>query len=91
MVLAVIQAWAVLSSVRLIATPGTVACQAPLSMEFCRQEYWSGWLLPSPGDLPNSRMHPGLLYSWLILYQLSQHGSLRILEWVAYPLSGGSS
>ena len=30
----------------------TVACQAPLSMEFSRQEYWSGWPFPSPGDLP---------------------------------------
>ena len=35
-------------------TPWTLACQAPLSMEFPRQEYWSGLLCPSPGDLPNS-------------------------------------
>ena len=34
-------------------TPWTVAHQAPLSMEFSRQEYWSGLLFPSPGDLPN--------------------------------------
>ena len=34
-------------------TPWRVAVQAPLSMEFSRQEYWSGLLLPSPGDLPN--------------------------------------
>ena len=33
-----------------------VACQAPLSMEFSRQEYWSGLPFPSPGDLP----HPGI-------------------------------
>jgi len=33
------------------ATPWTVACQAPLSMEFSRQEYWSGLSLPSPGEL----------------------------------------
>ena len=32
-------------------TPCTVACQAPLSMEFSRQEYWSGLPFPSPGDL----------------------------------------
>ena len=31
-----------------------VACQAPLSMEFCRQEYWSGLPFPSPGDLPDA-------------------------------------
>jgi len=37
-------------------TPRTVACQAPLSMEFSRQEYWSGLPFPSPGDLPNSEI-----------------------------------
>ena len=41
-----------LSHVRLFATPCTVACQAPLSMGFCRQEYWSGLLFSSPEDLP---------------------------------------
>ena len=34
-------------------TRWTVTCQAPLSMGFSRQEYWSGRLFPSPGDLPN--------------------------------------
>ena len=34
-------------------TPCTVACQAPLSMEFSRQEYWRGLPFPFPGDLPN--------------------------------------
>ena len=33
--------------------PWTVACQALLCMEFSRQEYWSGLLVPSPGDLPD--------------------------------------
>ena len=41
-----------LSRVQLFATPWTVAYQAPLSMGFSRQEYWSGLPLPSPGDLP---------------------------------------
>ena len=41
------------SCVQLFATPWTVACQAPLSMGFSRQEYWSGLLCPPPGDLPN--------------------------------------
>ena len=42
-----------LSRVRLLATPWTVAHQAPLSMGFSRQEYWSGLPSPSPGDLPH--------------------------------------
>ena len=43
-----------LSRVQLFATPWTVAQQAPLSMGFSRQEYWSGLWFPSPGDLPYS-------------------------------------
>ena len=39
-------------------TPWTVACQAPLSMEFSRQGYWSGLPYPPPGDLPNLGMEP---------------------------------
>ena len=42
----------------LFATPWTVACQAPLSMEFSRQEYWSEYPFPSPGDLPNPGIKP---------------------------------
>ena len=42
-----------LSHVRLFATPWTVACLAPLSMGFSRQEYWSGLPCPPPGDLPD--------------------------------------
>ena len=42
-----------LSCVRLFVTPGTIAYQAPRSMGFSRQEYWSGLPFPSPGDLPN--------------------------------------
>ena len=45
-----------LRHVRLFATPWTVAYQAPPSMGFSRQEYWSGVPFPSPGDLP----HPGI-------------------------------
>ena len=44
-----------LSCVQLFATPWTVAHQAPLSMGFSRQEYWSGLPLPSPGDIPDTR------------------------------------
>ena len=46
------------STVRLFATPWTVANQAPLSMEFSRQEYWSGLLFPSPGDFTNPGIEP---------------------------------
>ena len=42
----------------LFGTPWTVALQAPLSMRFPRQEYWSGLPFPSPGDLPNPRIKP---------------------------------
>ena len=48
-----------LSRVRLFATPWTVAYQAPLSMGFSRQEYWSGLPFPSPGHLPNPGIELG--------------------------------
>ena len=48
-----------LSRVQLFATPWTVAHQAPLSMEFSRQEHWSGSPFPSPGVLPNPEIEPG--------------------------------
>ena len=51
-----------LSCVQLLATPWTVTHQVPLSMEFSRQEYWSGYPFPSPGDLPNPGIEPGLPY-----------------------------
>ena len=57
------------SRVWLLATPRTAAYQAPPSMGFSRQEYWSGVPSPSP----------------------SLKGSPRILEWLAYPFSRGSS
>ena len=44
---------------QLFAIQWTVALQAPLSMEFSRQEYWSGLPFASPGDLPDSRTEPG--------------------------------
>ena len=43
-----------LSCVQLFVTPWTVAIQAPLSMGFSRQEYWSGLQFPSPARLPDS-------------------------------------
>ena len=49
--------------VQLIATPQTVAIQAPLSMGFSKQEYWSELLFLSPGDIPNPRIEPAFLAS----------------------------
>ena len=48
-----------LSCVQLSATSWTVVYQAPLSMGFSRQEYWSRLPFPSPGDLPNPGIEPG--------------------------------
>ena len=48
-----------LSRVQLFATPWTIAHQAPPSMGFSRQEYWSGFPFPSPGDLPDPGIKPG--------------------------------
>ena len=53
-----------LSHVRLFATPWTVAYQAPLSMGFSRQEYWSGLPFPSPEDLPDPGIEPGSPTQW---------------------------
>ena len=47
------------SRVQLFEALWTIARQAPLFMEFSSQEYWSGLLLPSPGDLPNPGIEPG--------------------------------
>ena len=48
-----------LSCARLFATPWTAAHQAPLSMRFSKQGYWSGLPFPSPGYLPNPGIEPG--------------------------------
>ena len=63
-----------LSRVRLFVTPWTVAHQAPPSMVFSRQEYWSGLPLPSPVDLPTQESNTGLLHCREILYRLSYKG-----------------
>ena len=50
-------------AMQLFVTPWNVACQAPLSMGFFRQEYWSGLPGAPPGDLPNSGIEPASLMS----------------------------
>ena len=57
------------------ATPWTVALQAPLFMGFPRQEYWSGLLIPSPGDLSHTGIEPGSPHCRQILYCLCTQGS----------------
>ena len=47
------------SCIQLFVTPWTVAYQAPSSMGFSRQEYWSGLPFPSPGDLSDPGIEPG--------------------------------
>ena len=51
------------SCVQLVVTPWTIAHQAPLSMGFSRQEYWSGLPCPPPGDLPDPGIEPVSLMS----------------------------
>ena len=74
-----------LNHVWLCATPWTVACQAPLCMQFSRQEYWSGLPFPTPVDLP----HPGidlcflcLLHWQAIFFNTSATGEAWALWWV---------
>ena len=63
------------SRVWLWATVWTVACLAPLSMRFSRQEYWSGLPRPPPGDLPDPRIEPGSPALWEDSLPLSHQGS----------------
>ena len=57
------------------AIPGTVARQAPLSLELSRQEYWSGLPFPSSGIFPAQRSNLGLLHCRQFLYHLRRQGS----------------
>ena len=74
-----------------LCNPWAVVSQAPLSMEFSRQEYWSGLPCPLPADLPN----PGIKLRSPTLrvesFPSKPTGSPRILEWEAHPFSRGSS
>ena len=61
--------WGEASRLRLFVTPWTVALQAPMSMGFFRQEYWSGLPCPPPWDLPITQgLNPHLLHCRWILY-----------------------
>ena len=87
----------VISCVWLFVTPWTVALQAPLSMGFFRQEYWSGMPFPSLGDLQNPGSNPGLLRCRPILYHLSHQGSPKntgvgshLLPQGIFPIQGSN-
>ena len=66
-----------------IVTPLTVAHQAPLPIEFPRQEYWSGLLFPSPGDLPyegTEPTDPALAGRWVLYHCATRKPSLLLLQ-----------
>ena len=72
----------VFSLIRFFATPWTVPCQAPLPMEFSRQEYWSGLPRPCPGNLPDlgiEAVSPALKALSLLL---SQGGSPCVYTYI---------
>ena len=83
--------WKLLSHVWLLITPWAVAHQAPLSMEFSRQEYRSGKPFLSPTDLSNLRTEPRSPTLQAGFLHLNHQGSPRILDWVAYFSSNESS
>ena len=81
-----------LSRVLLFVTPWTVAHQAPLSMEFSRQEYWRQLPFPSPGDLPDPGIEPGSpalqgdsvpskLVSFQLILGLESASDLSLISW----------
>ena len=59
----------------LFEAPWTVSCQAPLSIEFFRQEYWSGLPFPTPGDLPDLGLNPHFLHWQAVSLTLNHLGS----------------
>ena len=87
------------SHVQLFVISWTVARQAPLFTKFSRPEYWKwvarilevGSCSLLQGIFPTQGSNPGLTHHRQTLYHVSYQGSPRILEWVAYPFSRGSS
>ena len=71
-----------LSRVRLLATPWTTSYQAPPSMRFSRQEYWSGVPLPSPQGCPN----PALIHCLYLAFQIIHSPLLCVVDvHLAFP------
>ena len=69
-------------------TPWNVALQAPRSMEFPTQEYWSGLPFPSPGDLPNPGIEPTSPALKVDSLPVSHHGSLKLSVELCKKTSG---
>ena len=69
-----------LSRVQLFVTPWTEVSQAPLSMRFSKQEYWSGLPFPPPGDLPDPGIKPMPPALWADSLPLSQQGRPQIQQ-----------
>ena len=63
------------TQLRLFAISWIIVHQAPLSLEFSRQEYWSGQPFPSPGDLPDPEIKPTSPALLTDFYHLSHQGS----------------
>ena len=74
------------SRVRLFTSLCTVARRAPLSMGFSRQEYWSGFPCPPPGDLPDPGIEPASLMSLAMASRFFTTGA----TWEAQSLTSGS-
>ena len=68
-----------LSHIWFFETPWTTAHQASLSLEFSRQDYWSGWPFPPPGDLPNSGIEP--TSASLQADSLLSEGERTLMKW----------
>ena len=72
--------------IQLFATLWTVACQAPLSMGFSRQEYWGGLSCPPPGIFPTHRLNPCLLY--LLHWQAGSLPPAPSSMWLSGDING---
>ena len=68
----------ILSHFGLLVAPRTVAHQAPLSMKFPRQEYWSKLTFPSLGDLPDPGILGGRLFTNCIIWEAHKSLSLSL-------------
>ena len=76
-----------LSCVQFFGIPCTVTYQAPLSMGFSRQEYWSGLPCPFQGIFPTRGSNPGLLHCRQTLYRLSHHTTVQKHQFFGAQLS----
>ena len=78
-----------LSCVQLLATPWTAAHQAPRSMGFSRQEYWSGLLFPSPGYLPDPGIRSESLVSPALAGGFFTTSATREAPWWLHVIANG--